>query len=85
MATGRIINLVWPQRSDGLIETYLPHSTEKDIINGCQCAMGSHTILGDAVSPDKRPCRLANTDSRCSSSETSIFLPIHLAYHLATE
>jgi len=28
MATGRIINLVWPQRCDCLIET------EKDIING---------------------------------------------------
>jgi hypothetical protein len=34
MATGRIINLVWPQRGDYLIETYLPHSTEKDILNG---------------------------------------------------
>ena len=28
---------------------------------------------------------LANTNSHCSYSGTSIFLPIHLAYHLATE
>jgi hypothetical protein len=34
MATRKIINPVWPQRGDCLLETYLPHSTGKDIING---------------------------------------------------
>jgi hypothetical protein len=64
MATRRIINCVWPQRDDGLIETYLPHSTEKDIINGA--------IVPRNRTPFSPTITNAMTTEKRASSERSI-------------
>jgi hypothetical protein len=48
-----IINRVWQRRGDCLIETYLLHSTENDIINGA-VVPSKRTIPSDSISIDKR-------------------------------